>query len=290
MKELKYVTMVDKKKCHSNAALLDMMVREGMTPQLEAGVRGFVLECTSSYNVASRKYSIWSLLSKHVDVPLAESLNKLGIPHLFDGPFSKWLHNRRMAEMSRFFKTILRSNQKCPELIANIESLIEVSYHTLAKRPSKKIAVAGEKGSPQLNHRKQVDHRHYPYCELCWQLSQAAERNVDNPEKSSATQRFCNDHNPSVQSSKYRNDHRFRDRFHEELRRVKSDRHQKFIDEAALRLQAYKNAHRRVASLHNEIIQLHEKGLKQSEISRQLSITRQAVSKSLKTQNSTRNP
>ena len=245
-------------------------------------MRHFVLECTASYNIASRRYSIWTLLSSHIDAPLTEALKKLDAIDMFDGPFSKWLRNKRMTEMAIFLKALSRSSQHNPELSANIESLIEISYFILARRPSKKVAVTGEKGSPQLNHRKKVDHRHYPYCELCWRLSQAAERNIDHPEESSATQRYCTEHNPSIPSSKYRNDYRFRARFHEELRKLKLVKRQDPLEEISARALAYKNAHMKKTSLRNEIFTLHKVGYNQSEISKKLGVTRQAVSKSLK--------
>lgn len=137
VKGLKYVFMVDKK-TRSTTPTLSMVLREGMTPQLETGIRHFVLECGPSYTIASRRYSIWSLLSRHIDSPVSEAFKRLGTPHLFEGSFSKWLRDSNMAAKRLFFKSLYRSNETNSELTANIESLVDLSYFILARHPSKK--------------------------------------------------------------------------------------------------------------------------------------------------------
>lgn len=283
VKGLEYVFMVDKK-TRSTTPTLSMVLREGMTPQLETGIRHFVLECGPSYTIASRRYSIWSLLSRHIDSPVSEAFKRLGTPHLFEGSFSKWLRDSNMAAMRLFFKSLYRSNETNSELTANIESLVDLSYFILARHPSKKISVPGKRGAPQFNHRRNVDHRHYPYCELCWKFCQAAERNLEHPEENYATQRFCADHDPSIPHSKYRNDHRFRDRFVEELRKLKTIKRTEELPECNVRAIAYYAAHARKNSRSDEIIKLYRENNTRSEISKKLGISKQAVSKALNKQ------
>jgi hypothetical protein len=83
--------MVDKKDDSTRAVLLEMMIRVGMNPTLEAGVRAFVSEWTPSHNMASKKFSIWSLLNKHVDVPVTHSLGESDLESVLKTSFSKWL-------------------------------------------------------------------------------------------------------------------------------------------------------------------------------------------------------
>lgn len=282
MKGLIYVVMVDKKEPSAMAADLEIIIRDGMTPEVEGALRDFMLQCTASYNVASRKFNIWSLLHTHLDEPIAKTLNRLGLPNLFNGSFSNWLSFRSMAEVNLFFKLNIRANQLNPELIANLESIFEISYFSLARKPSRRIEVSKLKGSTQYNYRKKVDHRHYPYCELCWRLCQAAERNIESPEKTFATLRFCSEHDPSVPNSKYRQDHRFRLRFHEELKRFRTERSSQKLTEAEMRTFAYNESHKREGSLSAKIRDFYNDGLTQIEISKKLEISRQAVSKSLK--------
>lgn len=282
MKGVKYVAMVDKKASSATGGKLEMVVRDGMTPELESALKDFMLQCTASYNVVSRKFSIWSLLRIHLDEPIANTLLRLG-PNTFNGSFSNWLRFRTMAEANLFFKLSIRANQFNSELVANLESLLEVSYFSLARKPSKRVENSKLRGSIQLNYRKKVDHRHYPYCELCWRLCQAAERNIENPEKTLATLRFCSEHDPSVPNSRYRQDHRFRLRFHDQLKRCRIERNSLKLSEVEIRSLAYDESHKREGSLSAEIRALYNGGLTQIEISKNLGITRQAVSKSLNT-------
>lgn len=258
-----------------------MMAQEGMTLELEAGIRSFILECTPSYNISSKRYSVWTLIRKHIDAPVARYLKKENMCYLFDSTFSIWLRNRKMAVMHSQLKSHITNNKKNPELTANLESLIEVSYFVLARHASKKVETSGLKGSRQINYGRKVDHRHYPYCELCWRLSQAAVRDVEHPEKTSASQRFCEEHNPSVPGTKYRTDLRFKDRFDQELLKLRTSRSTFNHSYTEIREIAYINSHRRKNSLRIAILELYQTGASQSEIAKQLGISRQAVSKSL---------
>jgi hypothetical protein len=282
MKRLKYVIMVDKKAHIASAEILETLLCEGMTHELAEAIKGFFLECTPSHNVGSRRYSIWSILSKHLDVPITRAFEKLDSLNIFEQTFTKWLRSKNMAEMSRHLQNAMRAIEFTPELSANLESLLGVSYFVLSKTPSKRIQSQNLRGSAQLNYRKQVDHLHYPYCELCWRLSQAAERDTDHPENSHATLRFCSEHNPSVPDSMYRRDHRYRARFHDELKNIRLARNPKKLSATEIRVLAYETAHTRNSETHLEVIKLYGEGLKQIEISRRLSVSRQAVSKSLK--------
>ncbi|PIF49781.1 hypothetical protein CLU80_2124 [Pseudomonas sp. 29] len=284
MKRLKYVIMVDKKAHPSSAQILETLLFEGMTHELKDAIRAFFLECTPSHNVGSRRYSIWSILSKNLDNPIIRAFENLGCFNIFEQPFTKWLRSKNMAEMSRYLQRAMRIYESTPELSANFDALLGVSYFVLSKTPSKRIRIQSQKlkGSAQLNYRKKVDHLHYPYCELCWRLSQAAERDLDHPENCYATLRFCSEHNPSVPDSMYRRDHRYRARFHIELKNMRLARNPKKLTATQMRVIAYETAHMQKKTTYLEIMKLYREGLKKIEISKRLGISRQAVSNSLK--------
>ena len=282
MKRLKYVIMVDTKEPTVSADILETLLCEGMTHELKDAIRAFFLECTPSHNVGSRRYSIWSILSKHLDAPINRAFENLDPFYIFEQTFTKWLRSKNMAEMSRNLQSAMRSYESTPELAANLDALLGVSYFVLSKRPSKRACGKSLKGPTQLNYKKQVDHLHYPYCELCWRLSQAAERDIDHPENCYATLRFCSEHNPSAPGSMYRRDHRYRARFHQELKKLRQAGNPERLTEVEARSLAYKISHRSQVSRQLEIVKLYESGINQSKIAEKLNVTRQAVSKSLK--------
>lgn len=273
--------MVDIAKVPTGRTNSDIFIREGMSESLERGIEDFLQSCSASYTTASKKYSIWRLLRDHLDAAAAETLNCESNSFCLDTQFSKWLKPRKAAQVSLFFKLAIRSNQRSKKLIANLEALLELSHFVLERKSKKRIISSALRGARQINYRKQYDLRHYPYCELCWRLSRAAERDILNPESTLATLRFCIEHDPSVIGSKYRSDHRFRAKFHCELEKIRKQKNPENLDEIGIRISAYKNSHLSPTSLGPTIRKMYERGSSQSEIARSLNISRQAVSKSL---------
>lgn len=154
-----------------------------------------------------------------------------------------------MAEMIVYFKLMLRRHSSNLELLSNIESLVEISYFVLSRKPKKSVENRNLKGSAQRNNIKQVDLIHYPFCELCWRLSQAAVRNMDNPERTYATLRFCVEHDPSVSTSNYRSSHRYRDQFHNILKEIRLQRNPMKLSDVEMRIYAYKQCRKKKARL-----------------------------------------
>lgn len=191
------------------------------------------------------------------------------------------------------------------ELEATFESLLEIIIFCRA-RPSRRgidmfgLALRGRERGRQRTHSDD----HYPYCELCWRLvmaSEAKELKLRGRSPSLGpsniqpgkvlSKRFCRIHDPKSPKSKYRADHNYREAFHAQLRafyeEIKTNRDcwiKRFgsvhVDE--MREHAYRYVHIRSSENRIKAMRLARKGLSQSEISRHLGITRQAVSNLLR--------
>jgi biotin operon repressor len=133
------------------------------------------------------------------------------------------------------------------------------------------------------------------YCELCWRYSEVEdykrnggkcqflassfgdELNIGIPSKAGLSNRFCKEHKPSVNYAAYRSAYNHKAEFYAELERILGECGGLFLSQEE-RKKAYENVPRR-CSKSGEIIRLRREGMKQSEIARQLAVTRQAVSK-----------
>ncbi|TAN05069.1 MAG: ArsR family transcriptional regulator [Rhodanobacteraceae bacterium] len=176
------------------------------------------------------------------------------------------------AELLRFFGKLLPDRQS---------------------RSSLRSSLAGMQGTPRFRE----------FCELCWRPTEYAscqQASPDDPAMDSKNKRFCSVHNPSDSESRYRVDHRYKRAFRNELEHQRGWAVSEYSVEftptgptttAAQRKAAYDLVHarlhspdadrKRVRSLKEKAYELHGQGLSQSEIARQLGVSRQAVSKAL---------
>lgn len=133
------------------------------------------------------------------------------------------------------------------------------------------------------------------YCELCWRHTQAYRNSTSGIPISGAriSQRFCDSHDPRNPKSDYRRAMRYKARFTREIEALCGYPGASSASPAELlrpetghsedvRRVAYALVHMRLTEAGRQIWQLHMQDLANAEISRRLGITRQAVSKSLR--------
>jgi|GEM_PF-1263412 len=165
----------------------------------------------------------------------------------------------------------------------------------------------------EVPHSPLLDSRTRPqgdnYCELCWRLTMRsdalkAQRNIDSPASQARklSDRYCHIHNPSDPTSKYRRDLPYKKIFRDELlafhrRALRS----KFIlppitprspDDQEIRKAVYEMIRTGTYAVYSKtdsppplmqrILAVRRKGMTQSEIARQLGISKQAVSAQMK--------
>jgi hypothetical protein len=164
----------------------------------------------------------------------------------------------------------------------------------------------------EVPHSPLLDSRTRPhgenYCELCWRLTMRsdalkAQRNVDSPASQARklSDRYCHIHNPSDPTSKYRRDLPYKKIFRDELlafhhRALRS----KFTlppiapmspDDQEIRKAVYEMIRTGTYAVYSKtdspplmqrILAVRRKGITQSEIARQLGISKQAVSAQMK--------
>jgi predicted XRE-type DNA-binding protein len=136
------------------------------------------------------------------------------------------------------------------------------------------------------------------YCELCWRHSEVEDYkrnggecqslassfgdvpNIGIPSKAGLSNRFCKEHKPGVNYAAYRSAYNHKAEFNAEMERILGECGGLFLSQEE-RKEAYENVPTR-CSKSGEIIRLHREDMKQSEIARQLGVTRQAVSKVIK--------
>lgn len=139
------------------------------------------------------------------------------------------------------------------------------------------------------------------FCELCWResmRSKALRSPIGKASDGRLSSRFCETHDPSCPTSRYRVDLRYKEPFQAELNALygfcESTYEFRFslprsADEQEVRKTAYDLVHSRLRTLESvsagskeRVYALHREGLRQAEIARQLGVSRQAVSKALK--------
>lgn len=142
------------------------------------------------------------------------------------------------------------------------------------------------------------------YCELCWRetmRSKALRQTTPTLSQLRLSNRFCEIHNPSDPRSRYRCDHRYKEAFQRELMALHgmaASAHQfrfhppPHADAQEIRKTAYDLVHsglrpaethsNRRSGLRERVWALKRLGMHQAAIGRQLGISRQAVSKALK--------
>jgi len=163
-------------------------------------------------------------------------------------------------------------------------------------RPQREIDSAG---TAHKDFRTRADQD--SFCELCWRPSMRAVALLDGTRKISAHRksgRFCSVHDPSNPKSQYRRDLRFKTTFRREVDALSKMDSTAFLispilhvgaDFADMRRAAYNLVHARLRpsnsstpGLRECVAHLLSQGASQSEVARQLGISRQAVSQANK--------
>lgn len=274
------------------------MVWDDCPEAVRAAVAEFEQVCTPSYTMASRRYSIWSKVREYLDASVAQALDDLGQPKLLDGPFSRWLEmgrergeRERVGRLRTAHKALLRQHRHDLRLMALLETLYEVGMFVLLRRSRQSVGVKATKAAEAVNHGRKVS-SDYPFCELCWRKTMRAvvEASEDGKRRGNAWKfsgRFCTEHNPSDPTSRYRVDHRYRQRFQDEVkrqwelvRRLEAPWEQ-VPDEAAVRMQAFILARVPERTRADEIREMAQLGASRREISERFGVSRQAVYKVL---------
>lgn len=142
------------------------------------------------------------------------------------------------------------------------------------------------------------------FCELCWRLTMRATvmsgKNVPDIQARRLSDRFCSEHNPSDPSSRYRADQRYKEAFQRELTALQLGtiesafevqfRLPRSAEMQEIRKTAYDLVHARLRpltqlgqpSLRESVWLLHQQGMRQADIARQLKTTRQSVFRAMK--------
>lgn len=261
----------------------------------------FEQACTPSYTMASRRYSIWRKVREYLDVPVAQALDALGQAELLDGPFSRWLEmglergeRKRLWRLSTQHRDMVHSAlpkqpPHDPRLTALLETLYEVGVFVSLRRASKSVGVKPEKAAEVVNHGRKVS-PDYPFCELCWRetMRAVAEASEDDERRGSAWKfsgRFCAAHNPSDPTSRYRVDHRYRQRFLDEVERQwalvkgKEAPWEEVPDGAAVRKRAFDSVRVPGGTRADEMREMTKQGTSRREIAERFGVSRQAVYK-----------
>lgn len=280
-----------------------IVVWDGCPEPVRAAVAAFEHDCTPSYTMASRRYSVWSKVREYLDAPVAQALNVLGQPELLDGPFSRWLEmglergeRERLWLLSRqhremVHKALPKQHPQNPCLKAFLETLYEIGVFVSLRRASKSVGVKPEKAAEVVNHGRKVS-PDYPFCELCWRetMRAVAEASEDEGCKANAWKfsgRFCAEHNPSDPMSRYRVDHRYRQRFQDEVARQwalvkrKESSWEPMPDEAEVRKQSFELVREPGGTRADEMREMAKQGASRREIAERFGVSRQAVYKVL---------
>ncbi|MCR4160422.1 helix-turn-helix domain-containing protein [Kerstersia gyiorum] len=313
MKDLQYDSKVDERrvalhrKDMTPKEATKIIVWEGCPSVVAAAVHRFEQACTPSYTTASRRYSIWSLVREHMDAPVAETLQALKLPDLLGHSFSRWLElgceRGERVRLERFSKNI-RALQRAfkaefhPGLHALLDTLCEVGFFVLSRKPRISVGVSKERASQAVNYGRRQS-SDYPFCELCWKHSMRAVAEEKAKKKTAGkhvplaeiirfSSRFCADHNPSDPASRYRVDHRYRQRFQDEVKRQWGQVRRKQApwahtpDEWEVRMQAYGLARVPDETRADEMRRMAAQGTPRKTIAEHFGVSRQAVHKALK--------
>lgn len=280
-----------------------IVVWDGCPELVRVAVAAFEQACTPSYTMTSRRYSIWSKVREYLDVPVAQALDALGQPELLDGPFSRWLEMRlERGERKRLWRLSMQHRDMVhsalpkqqphdPHLTALLETLYEVGVFVSLRRASKSVGVKPEKAAEVVNHGRKVS-PDYPFCELCWRETMRAEAEASEDKGCQGNAwkfsgRFCAEHNPSDPTSRYRVDHRYQQRFQDEVKRQwalvkrKEGPWDEVPDEAELRMQAFVLARVPERTRVDEIWDMAQQGASWREIAERFGVSRQMVYKVL---------
>jgi hypothetical protein len=315
---------------------------------------------TKSHKLTSKKYSVWKLLARYLDLPTNEvlqhihnpsvkmligdfqfsSIGKLAPAYYFD--HERWVEEDKDEE--NYFAYVRKNtntdnaNTSYLQIRKNLsewDQNIRFSISALLAQQESKLAntlhievleLIREIIEKLRSHRfspKYTKHANYEtfgtkkskifdieikYCELCWRHTSKSTKVLQNgaiPFRDLCqSNRYCHIHNPSDPRSKYRADLRYKEAFEKEvavlefaeLGKSNFPLTFKYTEgyEQELRKAAYDLVHSKLLlnlhklpcspkkSLAAQVLELKQKGLKQSEIARTLNKSRQEISRANK--------
>ena len=312
-------------------------IPQGCDPELATAIARLAREISSSHSITSRRFSVWSLVRRHVDQPFADAIAALErhswsalvrefVPSLaWQSPREEMLvlaaevaeaslprlkgspaYNSRAEsivsavtqwdECLRLVGRQARQKEGFGHLIPTLDAMRLLLARLSILRPHVERDVYGVSVRDDLTRRDQ-----YNFCELCWRqsLRSAALSEGRGAVRSRyLSNRFCKHHDPRDPRSQYRADVRYKQAFNQELDALTnlgpsaysfSFHTPRGADEQEIRKSAYDLVHSRIRTLNSRepgarerVATLLISGLTQAEIARQLGISRQAVSKAIR--------
>ncbi|MET3124747.1 transcriptional regulator with XRE-family HTH domain [Oxalobacteraceae bacterium GrIS 2.11] len=222
----------------------------------------------------------------------------------------QWFDNIQNA--IRIAKVEQRRLDDDPSLLSTLEALLEIiwfiksdrcrpqSNQTFYTKEKKRNTKDSNEISKKSLPDKRTRYRSPQYCELCWRLTQWSkvldQKNAPYTDSDfKKNDRFCDFHAPNRVHSQYRNDLRYKQAFNNEIESLINKSKSLYAIGYAipckemdhLRKSAYDLVHSQMIKTSNsadnkktlieKVFQLREKNWTQSQISRELGITRQSV-------------
>lgn len=250
------------------------------------GIRSFS-NAKAGYGVSNTRKLIWPLLGRCLDKAVLQ----------FASRFSGWASTERLLaakgisllgpvwrdEADREFdldyvaaKRMLKQKRQ-PHLAVFIDTLASLQEVVFAAMRHEPVCVTAPGGGVRLQVKSKSD-RHYPFCELCWRYSAAAQglasqeltasspfdaRDLRHLEMAAGNSvgslRFCALHSPRDSKLQYRADLAYRDRFWSAINECR----RRFVQTRKHRLAAYDAA----IPLHvRQVLELHAEGLSEAQI------------------------
>ncbi|MGM0913091.1 MAG: LuxR C-terminal-related transcriptional regulator [Pseudomonadota bacterium] len=272
MTDLSYDKKVDGCMATSSSPIHKPLAVEGCSPEMAAAIEAFSASVTPSHTLRSRRYSLLSLIAKHIDDAAGISVKRSLEGFNQEKPFSQHVRHTGCNNLIKTFKLLSRQVRLTPQDQADIDCLIEVLFFIKSRTPS--VSIAAE-----------INLIEKPFCELCWRFTIAYDRYSNGEEAEMRNARYCEFHNPSSNPSAYRNDHRYRKDFEEWLIALGGEKEMNLSSDLkqqeAIRKKAYALAHAKLTERRVKILKLYAAGFSQKKIADQLGISPQAVSKSL---------
>ncbi|SUD19777.1 hypothetical protein [Aquipseudomonas alcaligenes] len=266
------------------------------------GIRSFS-NAKAGYGVSNTRKLIWPLLGRCLDEPVLQ----------FAARFSEWPSAERLLaakgisllgpvwrdEVDRAVdldyvtaKRMLKQKRQA-HLVVFIDTLASLREAVFAAMRHAPACVTVPGGGVRLQAKSKSD-RHYPFCELCWRYSAAAQRLISQEPRvpslidardwrhlemaagnSVGSLRFCALHSPTDSKLQYRADLAYRDRFWSaidqcRIRFVLARKHRLAACDAAVPLSV------------RQVLELHEEGLSEAQIQQVTLLSSVEIKTSLK--------
>jgi DNA-binding CsgD family transcriptional regulator len=231
-------------------------IPEGCNPELATGIAKLALEISPSHSITSRRFSVWSLVRRHIDQPFESAIAPLRrhswgalVGNLVPSLAGQSPSFDVLALASTFREAALPRIKGSPEPASRAESVVSA-----VKQWDECIRLAGRKARitagqshliptldamrlllaalVKLRPRVQRDvygisvrdsstrQDQYALCDLCWReslRSAALNAGASTLRARSLTNRFCRHHDPRDPRSQYRTDIRYKEAFRQEV-------------------------------------------------------------------------